>query len=317
MSDDDRGAPATPPIDHLDNALTGALPCVTCRYDLKGLSIRSLCPECGTAVRATILYQVDPMADAFQPIRHPRVLAWGLVLWSASALVSALAVWGLRSADLIATQTFSSPHVPWLASLALWGVLLSWVGSLTMIRPLPSMNRWHSIGALLASLAYLPLIWAMGRMLLEIDPTRPPPYFSVEPGADRVGLRLVASGSMIASILLIRPVARDLVKRSLVLRTGRVDRQTLLVMAVVLGVSMLGDLLRLAAADAQWIDPVPWATIGTLLVVLSSGLFTLGLLGATVDGWRIRRAILIPAPSMTQVLGEEGAKRLSGSFHVP
>ena len=133
-----------------DNALTGALPCVTCRYDLKGLSIRSLCPECGTAVRATILYQVDPMADAFQPIRHPRVLAWGLVLWSASALVSALAVWGLRSADLIATQTFSSPHVPWLASLALWGVLLSWVGSLTMIRPLPSMNRWHSIGALLA-----------------------------------------------------------------------------------------------------------------------------------------------------------------------
>ena len=63
--------------------------CARCGYNLRGISIRSVCPECGAAVRATILAVVDPHASELQPIRHPWPVAAGLVLWAASALVLA------------------------------------------------------------------------------------------------------------------------------------------------------------------------------------------------------------------------------------
>ena len=36
--------------ERLGLSLLGSLPCITCRYDLKGISIRGVCPECGTPI---------------------------------------------------------------------------------------------------------------------------------------------------------------------------------------------------------------------------------------------------------------------------
>jgi len=78
---------------HLDRELGGELPCSVCHYELRGLSIRGVCPECGTAVRATILFRVDPMADEFRPLTSPWFTAQSLVLWSIGGLVAAVGFW--------------------------------------------------------------------------------------------------------------------------------------------------------------------------------------------------------------------------------
>src|SRR5215831_18001819 len=83
----------------LARELGGDLPCAACRYNLRGLSVRSVCPECGTPVRATILFTVDPYASVLRPITWPRATAAGLILWSMGALGAAVLTWVLRGAD--------------------------------------------------------------------------------------------------------------------------------------------------------------------------------------------------------------------------
>lgn len=287
----------------LDSALAGSLPCVTCRYELKGLSIRGVCPECGTAVRATILYKVDPQAEEFQPIAHPRTLAAGLVLWSAGALAAAGACWALRIVDGFEEWGIAVPDMSWASWVAVAATLLSGVGSLTLIRPVPRTPIMHTIGSLIGALAYIPMIWAMWNILLELDPGRTPPYFGTSVQSDRVWLRLMAGASIVIVLLGTRLSARDLVKRSMVMRTGRVDRQTLWGMAIVAAVTMVGDGLRLAAAAGWGMDPDLLRLAGTLIIAVGSGLLTLGLVGALIDTLRIARAVLIPSPSLTEVLG--------------
>jgi hypothetical protein len=301
---------AGPPVDAA--ALTGALPCITCKYDLKGLSIRALCPECGTAVRATILWKVDPMADEFRPIHHRRLVASGLVVWSFAALGAAVAIWGLRITDLIAGHSTLGVRAGWLADLAVALAAASALGMIALVRPISGTPLRHQLAALAALAAYVPVLWAMYRIHLGIDRGGPIPYFASEPQPARLALRLIAAGFMVVIILGVRPNARDLVKRSLVMRTGRVDRQTLLIMAVVLAITMVGDALRLAGIGAVPGEISILAVVGSLLVAVGSGFFTLGLGAAAIDSWRIARSVLIPSPSLRQVFGAGGSASSAG-----
>ncbi len=287
----------------LDSALTGSLPCVTCGYELKGLSIRGVCPECGTAVRATILYKVDPQAEEFKPIRHPHILAAGLVLWSIGGLVAAGACWFLRGLDLVSLWGGSGRAMPALVWTAVCATVISGIGSLALAHPMPGTRGGKVLQALVGTAAYVPLVWSMWRMLATMDPLRSAPYFAGPPQADRIVMRFIALASVVVILLGIRPNARDLVKRSMVLRTGRVDRQTLLGMAAVAAVTMVGEGIRLAAAGRQWGDPETLAVAGAVVIGIGSGMLTLGLIGSAVDSWRIAKAVLIPSPSLRQVVG--------------
>lgn len=276
---------------------------MTCGYELKGLSIRSVCPECGTAVRATILYKVDPQAEEFKPIPHRRMLAAGLALWSAGPVVAAIACWALRITDQLGLWMASPPALPFAAWIAVAGVVVSGIGALALIRPVPGAPRGRSLQALIGCAAYAPLVWAMWRMLLDIDPRSAPPYFAGVLQPDRILLRFIASACIIVILLGIRPGARELVKRCMVMRTGRVDRQTLLGMAAVAAVTMVGDGIRLAAANQSGMPAETWSIAGSVIIAMGSAMLTLGLIGAMVDSFRIARAVLIPAPSLRQVLG--------------
>lgn len=286
---------------HLDSDLGGSLPCLVCGYELKGLSIRGVCPECGTAIRATILYKVDPRAEEFRPVRVPFASAWLLVLWSVGALLAALAGWGLRLEELIEESTGWNESFGLLAVVAVAAAALSGLGSVALIAPVAGTSRSRIIAALVGTAAYVPLVWVLWRVFLDFDPHHSSPYFSDQIGVQRIVLRLIASASMIIIILGLRPNARDLVKRSMVMRTGKVDRQTLLVMTTTIALTMAGDGLRLAAAASVKLSYL--ALVGTVFIAVGSFLFTLGLGAALVDSWRISRAILIPSPSMKQVLG--------------
>src|SRR6185369_7553380 len=104
---------------------------------------------------------------------------------------------------------------------------------------------------------------------------------------ERIVLRLVIGALLIAALILLRPNARLLAARSLLLRMGRVDRQTMRAMALAVAVGMLGDLLHLIG---------PWLpgailritdSLGDFLIAVGSMLFTVGLIGVALDVFRV------------------------------
>ncbi|HVZ94226.1 MAG TPA: hypothetical protein VG797_06925 [Phycisphaerales bacterium] len=292
-------------MSRLDSSLTGSLPCMVCGYELQGLSVRGVCPECGTAVRGTILYRVDPRAEEFTPIRRRRLVATCLVMWSSGALAAAATLWLPRLCEAWATVTKSlnTPTVELAGRAAAVLAGLSGLSLLGVVRPTRETPIRKSLAMVGAVLAHGPLVWSM-LVIDRIDATRPIAYFTDSPSIERIVLRLVEAVSMVVILLGVRPVARDLVKRSLVLRTGRVDRQTILAMSGVVVIGAIGDLLRLWTAVSPRGEVWLPAAIGTLIVAFTSVLLTLGLVSALVDSARIHKAILIPSPSLEKLTGE-------------
>ncbi len=295
---------------NLDKSLSGALPCVSCGYDLRGLSVLGVCPECGAAVRAAILAMVDPLADELRPIRHPWLVAAGLMLWSVGALVAVLVAWyvvlacGMRSSAGGAGGT--AWPLPWNSiTLCIAGsIWVSGLGALAMVRPHAGLGRNNVILAGVACLAYPPLGYvamhlvdktAQRMMLIGADWWNGPP--------DRVVLRF-ALGLLVLVILVgLRPNARTLVARSLAIRQGRVDRQTMLVMAGVVGVVMVADSVGLAGSrflvGGRWAETL--ATFGRAGMLVGGLLFSIGVAGSVLDCVRIARAVLAPLPGPRQV----------------
>lgn len=295
-----------PDTTRVDQSLRGSLPCCVCGYELKGLSIRSVCPECGTAVRGTILYRVDPQADEFKPIRWPRVTAWGMRYWGTGAAVAAMALWVLRLSEYTGfTGRRSGADSIW-SVVSVIAILISGLGATVMIRPHRWTPRSKSIAAAAGVLCYGIVLLGM-YIVIRADLDKIPPYGherSLDAGRE-IG-RLVFGLGVLGVLLCMRPMAREMVKRCLALRTGRVDRQTILAMTGVVALGLLGDSIRWLVASGMLADPGGVVDyIGRLLVIVSSLLLTLGLVSAAVDSWRISNAILTPSPSLRDVFGDE------------
>jgi len=79
--------------------LTGDLWCIGCGYNLRGLSIRELCPECAMPVRATILGVIDPKAHELTPLKRPRMVGLGLIAWASGLWIATMAVGNIYEAD--------------------------------------------------------------------------------------------------------------------------------------------------------------------------------------------------------------------------
>lgn len=259
-----------------------------------------MCPECGTAVRATILYNVDPHAEEFQPLTLPRLTSVCLVTWPAGALLAALASWAMRGSDIAAVMSGSARGAAaWGGGVMLVGVLISGLSLIGLVRPSRGTSAWKGVAVVLALACYAPLAWTV-HAIATIDAGGGVPYFGPRIEADRVLLHMVQTVCFGAILGASRPVARELVKRSLAMRTGRVDRQTILAMIAVCALMLVGDAMRWASIGA---DMPQLLAVGTLTVAISSLFLTLGLGGAVVDGWRIALAIRSPAPGLRQVIG--------------
>src|SRR5262249_4476485 len=149
-----------------------------------------------------------------------------------------------------------------------------------------------SIMAAIASLLYIPVALLLISYHQTIYNLGGPHYLTGWLPPPDAAHALGAAGFLIAAIILLeRPNARLLVARSLVMRTGRVDRQTLAAMAIAAWIlalgAFLGSLRPGVAADAL-------RTFAALLIALGSLLLTIGVLGSMLDCARIAGAILIP-----------------------
>lgn len=275
--------------------LRGDLPCVRCKYNLKGLTVKGMCPECGTSVRTTLLAVIDPMARELRPIRNPTLTSLGLVVWSTAALVAALCIWFLRAEDYLNRPPGGGNPAHWLSIGVVVFTALSGLAALILIDPyegIPRKQRWI---ALLGVITYVPLSVILFNLHLRWDASNRPPYgYQAEILPERIVLRLCSSLLLVAILLLLRPNARLLSGRWVLMRIGAVDRQTMFVMSIVVGIWSFGDLLRFASIYIQGTlaDVIRFTGTGTVLV--GSLLFTVGLASVVLDSWRLRPVIAQP-----------------------
>ncbi len=289
--------------------LTGDLPCASCGYNLRGLSIMHECPECGVPVRATLLARVDPKATELRRITRPRLVAAGLVCWSVGGLVALLVTWVMRLQDAVAAFGGGGFGRPFDAvPLGLAALVLSGLGALALVRPhagIPARKTWSAI---LAVALYVPLAYLYWLVLARLDqgtvpyfatPTTPHPEEMV-----RTMARLATALVLGLIILGMRPMARVLVARSAVLRRRAVDRQTLYASLASLGITMLGDLASLIehALHGPVLDA--FSDIDVFLIGLGSVLLTVAVFGVVADSIRLVPVVMHRPLGLADILTE-------------
>ncbi|MBY0312294.1 MAG: hypothetical protein K2W85_09515 [Phycisphaerales bacterium] len=292
----------------LGRELGGDLPCVVCGYNLRGLSIRSMCPECGTGVRATILALVDPQASELQPIRFPRLVASAVVLWAAGAVAVAMMCWLPHAADALRTLGVNVER-PSAKLGVMLGLITSLLGAFVLVRPHAKLGFAVPMMTLLGALLYLPLGYVMWKHQALMDAIGGPRYLTGwAPMVEATTLNVTAFVLIAAIIMLQRPIARTLVARSLVMRTGRVDRQTMYAMAIACGLAIAGVLLGRAVPSSvpMWADLA--RVSGIVLIGFGSAMLSIGLLGSLLDCARIASAIVAPKPTLRKVIREGHAQ---------
>jgi hypothetical protein len=295
----------------LARELTGDLPCVGCGYNLKSQSIRGVCPECGTAVRVTLLARVDPMADVLRPITYPTLTAVSLMVWTLAALVAAVLTWALRATDAwVVMFDASAPSVGPLVIVATTSIILSGFGALVFIRPHSGIRIQKKLWAAAGVLAIFGFAFVYWRIHARFDPVHARPYFYGHGGiAERHTLRLIGSALLVLAALGLRPNMRLLAARSLVMRMGRVDRQTMMALAAAVFIAALGDTLHLLGGRTYGTAAGILATAGTTLIAIGSMLFTVGLVGMFIDALRLVPVILRPPLTMAQLIGPAPEER--------
>lgn len=105
-----------------------SFPCRRCRYEIRGISLEGLCPECGEPIWRTLAEQVDLTAAMIDPEtcrRTGRLLPVAAVLVAATMALAALppAVWPWTGAGgwLAATAGIGPASPAWaIASAILW-----------------------------------------------------------------------------------------------------------------------------------------------------------------------------------------------------
>ncbi len=301
--------PDKPGVEMIARQLTGELICIGCGYNLRGLSIRGVCPECEMSIRATLLGIVDPQAEELEDLNMPGLSAYGILLWSFGALVACLAVWVLRIDEIVrAKSNVNLGLIGWVSMVGLIALILSGVGALTMIRPYRHMGRWVSMRAAIGVSSYIPVALVYAVIYRGFDQSAS--MRLINPGSeylDRSVLRLGMFAGVVVIVWGIRPNALKLAMRSVIVRTGRVDRQSIYAVLASFGVAAVGDAFNIIGILSGGKGGVG-GVVGDLLmqlhvvlVALGSVLITLGLVNIVVDTVRLRPVLMHKGVGLSDV----------------
>lgn len=285
--------------------LRGSMPCIACGYELRGLSIRESCPECSLPVRATLLAIVDPLAPELSPVHRPRLRVAALSLWAAAGVFLVVLTWGLRLDDAMTVLSNGSRQLRWLTPIGSAAVIAAGLGTLGFVGATAAATRRLCLTALLASVLHVPLAWLYWQIHVLQDAMFPLPYFDAayggERGADRALFALAFNGLLAVIVVLLRPSARLLVKRSAVLRRKAVDRQALLMLIASLTIASVGQLLLFLSMTSLWVAPEGLGSLGTVMVGLGSVLLTMAATAAVYDTCLLMPVVLRRPRSLEDV----------------
>jgi len=286
--------------------LTGDLLCARCGYNLRGLSVLGVCAECGLPVKATILAVVDPEADEIRSIEHPRLVQWGLIVWAVAAFAACVAVALLRAAEILSRFGLSAYAPSWISGAVIGLLVASGLGSLVLIRPHAGIRPALSARAALGCACYVPLVISAWLILDRIDQGSAGIYARIgDIPPERSVARVVLGLSIVGVAMLLRPNALRLALRSVLVRTGRVDRQPMTALAASAGLAMIGDLMHLLGPYAPKSVGDLMYIAGVAAIAAGSFLLTVGLFGLVLDVFRIRPLIAAPGIGLTDIFDEE------------
>lgn len=302
-TDQDQAPLGRPGVETIARRLTGELICIGCGYNLRGLSIREVCPECGASIRATLLGVVDPQADELEELGSPWIVGNGLVVWSTGALVAALAVWVLRIDEIIRAKAGMNLGIGgWVSLLGVIGLVCSGIGAMTMVRlhrRRVASNRWASIRAAIGVSAYIPMVIMYWVIYRGVDASAPMPL--INPGSQHLDRSVLRLGMFVGVVVItvgLRPNALKLAMRSVIMRTGRVDRQSLYALLASFTIAAVGDLFHVVGvlgARSEWINPIVadlLTQLHVVLVAMGSVLITLGIVNVVIDTVRLRPVLM-------------------------
>lgn len=300
---DDQGAVVLTPD------LGGNVPCAVCGYSLRGLSIRSVCPECGTTVRATLLAIVDPKASELRPIPFPKLTAFGVALWALAGFLAATTSWAMRLSDVLAVHFrlgFGHVALPRIGTVL---VALSGLGAFALIRPHAGLARKQQlITALAVGFGFTVIALLYWDLHAMWDAWHLPPYVeAIGSVPERSMRRLAMAGVLAATLWGLWPHAEMLIARSVLMRTGQVDTQPLSSMLAVLAIAAAGDVSALIGFLCGGTVREVFGVIEVVLIAVGSFLFTLGLFGLMMDMIRLRTVILKRPLGLSDVLARQDA----------
>jgi hypothetical protein len=281
-------------VETIARQLTGELICIGCGYNLRGLSIREMCPECGMSIRATLLGIVDPHAEELESLSSPRLSGNGIVLWSMGALVACASVWILRIDEIVRAKLAVNAGLgSWVSLIGAIALILSGIGALTLIRPHRRVGRLMAIRAAIGVSAYIPVTMMYWVVYRGFDQSATMPL--IQPGdqdLERSILRLGMFVGVVVIVLGIRPNALMLAMRSVIVRTGRVDRQSMYALLSSFGVAAAGDALNVIGIYSGGVVGDLLSQLHVVLVALGSVLITLGIVNIVIDTIRLRPVLL-------------------------
>ena len=124
-------------------------------------------------------------------------------------------------------------------------------------------------------------------------------------------LRLAIAGLVLVVLFGLRANAVRLVNRSVVMRTGRVETQSVEALIAALLIAAGGDIGRLLLIGGVGSGSGVFVEVGEavtlVLIAVGSFLFTIGLFGMTIDAWRLRSVLVSPGPGLVEVFdGDAG-----------
>ena len=289
----------------LGAALAGTLPCVRCGYELRGLTVRGVCPECSTPIRVTILYAVDPNADAFREIPRGSLMG-GVLVGVMGSLTGAIVLAWL---SLIGTALARTLVWAWGSEIARWSasgvIILVGMASALMLFLMGATNPDRPVqraGVVLAVAGGL-LLAVCGAVVVVPDAMGLRPgvaYFGSDVSVDRVIGRIGSAVAVLMILFGLRPLLLELHERSALLRTGKKGRQRHNAVLGAVAVSVAGDLLRLVSTRMSSGGTLLEAT-GSLAALVGSGLLALGLAGLLWNALQIRDALAHPPRTLGQL----------------
>lgn len=292
------------PSNTVGNALElqSEIRCARCGYSLQGVSVRSACSECGLPVKTTILAIVDPHAAELAPLERPKFTAFGMLLWTHGLFAG----FGF----MFALQLFGGALSRGMEYRAIRGcgivlITLCAIGSVALVRPHRGLKLQHRINA---SIGFVGFLVSISLAWIASDPYRVMSlrdfHDSPSQSASFYGWLAAFHLTIAVSVLLVRANARVLAARSLLMRSGFVNRQTLAATACVLVIAGFGQTMMFA--DARTSVERLWSTVGVAISMTSGILLQLAGFGLVIDSWRLFRVLLEPPVKLESLLGKGG-----------
>jgi len=289
--------------------ITKALSCAGCRYDLRGLTIEGVCPECGRPVLDSVRRAVDPAAHRLPRIHDPDTVGDALV-WLMSCLLAAMLLLVATPAvhQLAAQRIGGVVRHPTMAILGTLAglVLLTGLGSVRQLAPprggetAPRVRRYilrMALGLVAAGLG------AIARANVPV-----PANWALDAGTTAAGavigagLGILTVGGLALTLGALGGVFRVIGERSREYRTASGGRQRTADMVAATGGVVVGELLGLLGFA---IDSTPVAVMATMVVWACLLMLVIGLGYLLMNAVWIRRSLKRPPPTLPDLLGDD------------